>query len=245
MSEAREKSTKELSRALLRGTRVATLATRLADKDEGASAQPYASKALIASGHDGAPLLLFSDLAQHAGNLAAAPQASLLLDPAGGADLDRPRLTLLGDILPLGEGPAADLARSRYQRLHPSSQRYASFGDFRLYRMEISALHLVAGFGRVRWFKPDELLPPPLLAAAFADSEEKLLARNRALFSALGPASSGPWQAVALDCDGIDYLSPGQENARDSVQDHWRRCFPRRLQKLSEMDAILQDSAER
>ena len=162
-----------------------TLATRLAGEED-VTDQPYASKILLASGHDGAPLLLLSDLAQHGRNLAASSRASLLLDPSGGEDLDQPRLILIGDVQTLDEGPAKKSAAGRYQRLHPGSERYAGFGDFRLYRMDLTALHLVAGFGRVRWFEPARGAPNAKIGRGLYRIGRGSLAKSRSNRRSLG-----------------------------------------------------------
>ena len=41
---------------------------------------------------------------------------------------------------------------------HPDAARYAGFADFSLYRFEMAAGHLVAGFGRIVDFSAAELL---------------------------------------------------------------------------------------
>src|SRR5690242_3165051 len=94
--------------------------------------QPYASLVAVACDGDAKPLLLLSDLAQHTRNLTSDPRVSLLFDgTAGHADpLAGPRLTVIGR----AERCGAEGSAERFVRRHPSSQRYASFADFHLYR---------------------------------------------------------------------------------------------------------------
>src|SRR5260221_12401044 len=73
------------ARRLLRSLDRAWLATSLAASLGGG---PYASLVLVATAPDGSPLLLVSDLAQHAVNIAAEPRVALLFD--GTAGLPRP-----------------------------------------------------------------------------------------------------------------------------------------------------------
>ena len=85
-----------LARRLLRASDRAALSTALRDdRDE---TWPYGSLVLVACDHDGAPLLLLSDLAEHSGNIAHDPRLSLLFDDTAGLDdpLTGARLTLLG-----------------------------------------------------------------------------------------------------------------------------------------------------
>jgi len=134
---------------------------RAADRAVLATSQdgwPYASLVLPALDTDGAPLLLLSDLAEHAKNLKADPRCSLLYDgTAGLADpLTGPRVTVLGEARPIQD---RDLL-ARFVARQPSAKLYAGFGDFRLYRMAVARAHLVAGFGRIHWIGAADLAEP-------------------------------------------------------------------------------------
>jgi putative heme iron utilization protein len=121
---------------------VATLATLTA---EGA---PFASYVLTAPDQHGAPLMLLSRLAVHTKNLERDARASLLYvrRPASGEEaMTAVRVTLTGRALKEDE----EDARRRYIARHPDAARYAGFSDFSVYRFEIIAAHLVAGFGRI------------------------------------------------------------------------------------------------
>jgi heme iron utilization protein len=139
------------ARALFRAADRAVLATALAG-------WPYASLALPAADADGNPLLLLSDLAEHAKNLKADPRCSLLFDGTHGlADpLTGLRVTVMGEARPIEDTSLL----ARYVARHPSAELYAGFSDFRLYRMDITRAHVVAGFGRIRWVDASALLGP-------------------------------------------------------------------------------------
>ncbi len=132
-----------LARQLLTSLDRAVLATSMPD------GWPYASLVLFARSQDGTPLMLLSDLAEHAKNLAHEPRAALLLDGTAGLDqpLTGPRLTLLGRVARSDD----DADRQAYLSRHPESQLYAGFADFHLHRMVVERAHLVAGFGRIHW----------------------------------------------------------------------------------------------
>src|SRR5208282_5721212 len=70
--------------------------------------------------------------------------------------LTGPRVTVLGEIAP---DPAPGNLE-RFIRRQPAASAYAGFKDFRLYRMRVLRAHLVAGFGRIDWIEPPELLFP-------------------------------------------------------------------------------------
>jgi putative heme iron utilization protein len=145
----------ETARRLILTCSKATLATL----DRNRAGMPYASLVLVAPDADGRPLLLLSRLAEHTANLLADPRASLLLDGTEGFAeiLTGPRLTLSGTVQ-MVEGAEKAAASEAYIARHPSSSFYAGFNDFAFWRFSSEAAHLVAGFGRIDWLKPQALL---------------------------------------------------------------------------------------
>lgn len=121
----------------------------LATLDNGGA--PYVSLVLVAPDERNTPLLLLSDLAEHTKNIRRDPRASLLFDGTAGLaePLAGPRLTVMGRIEPAPE-PAA---LARYVARHPGAEAWAAMGDFRLYRLQPTRAHLVAGFGRIAWIE--------------------------------------------------------------------------------------------
>ena len=115
---------------------------------------PFVSYVTMAPDPDGAPLLLLSQLAAHTRNIARDPRASMLLVEPAVEDMAAVRLTITGTLARHDD----EAARQAYLSAHPSAARYAGFTDFGLYRMQIAAGHLVAGFGRIVALTPDELL---------------------------------------------------------------------------------------
>ena len=139
-------------RALLRGADRATLSTVMRrGTDNAAAGSPYGSLALAAWGHDAAPLLLLSDLADHTKNLKDDPRCSLMVDAVSGLEdpLTGARVTLIGEIAKTDD-PALS---ARYIARHPSARLYAGFGDFNFYRIAVHSAHLVAGFGKIHWLE--------------------------------------------------------------------------------------------
>ncbi len=199
------------ARRLLRSLDRASLATSLAASLGGG---PYASLVLVATAPDGSPLLLVSDLAQHAVNIAAEPRVALLFDGTAGLaeSLTGPRATVLGR----AERSADERLRARFLARHPGAALYAGFADFHLYRIAVERAHLVAGFGRIDWIAAAELLPTGL--AALADSEEDILrhlneddAGAVELYARvlLGRQGEG-WRLTGIDAEGIDLRRAGE-----------------------------------
>jgi heme iron utilization protein len=127
---------------------------------------PYVSLVSVATDHDGAPLLLLSDLSEHVKNLKEDDRASLLFDATG--ELEDPlageRVTLLGRLV----RTTAPAHRARYLARHPAAAMYADFRDFAFYCMHVERAHLVAGFGRIHWIEGAEtvIAPCPALGKA-------------------------------------------------------------------------------
>ncbi|EMI58408.1 HugZ family pyridoxamine 5'-phosphate oxidase [Rhodopirellula sallentina] len=153
----------EIAGRIVRQARSACLGT--IDRDGG----PFVSLVNVAASVDSRPaiLMLLSGLARHTKNLIPNPSASLLLtqspsqsvtsdtdataDPLAGA-----RVTLLGEAVAVSRDADAS-ERATFLAAHESAAKYAGFGDFSFYRFEIADVHLVAGFGQISTFSPDEL----------------------------------------------------------------------------------------
>lgn len=113
---------------------------------------PFGSVTPYVLDAQGSPLFLMSGLAVHTKNLAVNPHASLLIaEPAQGEDaLSAGRVNLLGQVAILAEHELAQ-ARELYLAKHPESEQWVDFGDFNFYRLEISDIYYVGGFGRMGW----------------------------------------------------------------------------------------------
>src|SRR3546814_9840981 len=85
-----------MARDLVRAAGRATLSTALAGDE-----WPFGPLVLTACSHEGAPLLMLSDLAEHARKLKADPRASLLYAAGpGGAAMAEARVSVLGRTAP-------------------------------------------------------------------------------------------------------------------------------------------------
>lgn len=207
-------------RALMRATDRASLATIMAD------AAPYASLVLLALDLDATPLMLLSDLAEHSRNLARDSRLSLLIDGTTGlADpLTGSRASLTGR----AEAVTDERLLARFTSRHPSSEVYAGFGDFRLYRMRLERAHLVAGFGRIRWIDGGTILLEGK-CAALGEAEPSIIAHmnsdhaeavNRIASRASGSARED-WRMTGIDPDGADFRCGGEIARRNFRTQIW------------------------
>ncbi|ABC24214.1 pyridoxamine 5'-phosphate oxidase-related, FMN-binding protein [Rhodospirillum rubrum F11] len=212
-------------RVMARAARKATLATTMAG-----TGHPYASLVTVATDHAGSPLLLLSTLAEHTRGLLADSRAALFLEDGEGESdpqanpQEAARVTLLGRVE--RHDDALDLGR--FLARHPKAARYASFGDFGLYRLTIERAQYVAGFGRALWI--DEGLTVPVSAAAALRAEspaliaemnadhadalarlaEAALTGRQAPLNPTDERQAKGWRLVACDTDGCDLLRGDQ-----------------------------------
>lgn len=124
---------------------------------------PFGSVVKHSPQPDGHVFLCLSDLAEHSKNLTNDRRASLMVVESSlpGTDpLAAGRVTLIGPLQRL-EGPEEQAARSQYLETYPGAY-FADFADFHMYRLEVSSVRFVGGFGKMSWVKtPDYLAASP------------------------------------------------------------------------------------
>ena len=127
---------------------------------------PFGSMMPYAADELGRPTFFISSMAMHTQNVQRDARASLLItqpdvsgDPLGAA-----RLTLLGAV---AEAPAAEV-RDLYLSRYENAKYWQDYTDFAYYRLEISGVYFIGGFGVMGWISADDYgsaLPDPLAEA--------------------------------------------------------------------------------
>jgi len=124
---------------------------------------PYGSFVTVAF-DEGNPVFLISGLAEHTKNLDRDPRASLLVAEGSAADpLANGRVTLLGLCTRI-EGDD-DSARAAFLAVHPNATYYADFRDFAFWKLRVSSLRYIGGYGRMSWIDKadwESAAPDPL-----------------------------------------------------------------------------------
>jgi len=161
-----EPSFAERARTLMHLGRIGGLST-LSRKQPGF---PFGSVMPYALDERGRPVFLISTVAMHTQNLQADPRASLLVTRTDGEGdpLGASRVTVLGDVLPVGQSEIA-AARKLYLASYANSKYWVDFEDFSFYRMEGVDVYYVGGFGVMGWIPASEYAqakPDPLADAA-------------------------------------------------------------------------------
>ena len=143
-----EPSYAERARTLVRLARSGMLST-LSRRHPG---YPFGSVMPYAPDSGGAPLLLISSMAMHTQNLEADPRASLLVTESGGTEdpLAAGRVTVMGRATRVADG-GRPAARATYLDRHPEALQWVDFDDFAFWRLEVSDVYFVGGFGAMGW----------------------------------------------------------------------------------------------
>ena len=225
----------EQARTLVHLGRTGTLGT-LSRRHPGhpfVSVMPYAPDAA------GRPLVLISTLAMHTQNLEADPRASLLVAQPGDDPLALARLTLMGNSgrLASGERPAA---REAYLARHPNAIHWVDFDDFAFWRLDLTDVYFVGGFGAMDWLTVpgyEAACPDPLADAAPGIIEH--MNRDHADALILYARVLGGLPAEAAEMVAVDRLGfKLRVRAADGL--HGRRIgFPREVTSAEQCRAVL------
>lgn len=158
-------STIREARELLRGHSHGVLSTSSSALD----GCPFGSVATYCLDKTGVPTLLFSTIAEHTKNLLADPRCSLtVLQDGGGQVQAKSRITLSGEMRKL---ESEDSIAERYYRYFPESREYRKFHDFDFYRLTISKVRYIGGFGKIHWIEPEQYLSE----GSFSESDEAMI----------------------------------------------------------------------
>ena len=136
---------------LYRSTNAAILST-MSKKYEG---YPFGSFITYVSDKNRTLLMYTSDIAQHTKNLKANSKACVTLFKLD-TEYDKQnssRLTLMGD---LKDVPVDNLeeCQERFIKFLPESKKYSSMHDFKFYKLAISKIRWIGGFGDIAWLNP-------------------------------------------------------------------------------------------
>jgi putative heme iron utilization protein len=207
-----DEGARKLARTLLRSARYAAIA--VLDPQTGF---PFASRVLVGTDIDGAPVILVSGLSAHTRALDADPRASLLTgEPGKGDPLAYARLTTQCRAEPVERSsPVHARIRTRFLSRHAKAKIYIDFPDFRFFRLVPEAASLNGGFGRAYLLPGEDLLidsPANENLALLADEVVRdLLAADPDLARRVAVALKGrdgpKWRISGVDCAGFDVIS--------------------------------------
>ncbi|NOT21628.1 MAG: DUF2470 domain-containing protein [Nitrospiraceae bacterium] len=151
--EVPEPSHAERARTLVHLQQTGSLSTLLR-KQPG---WPFGSVMPYGLDDHGQPVFLISTMAMHTQNLLSDPRASLLVtqpesrsDPLGAA-----RVTLMGSVTKVPKEEIAEV-RALYLERHDNASYWVDFQDFGFFRMALTDIYFVGGFGSMGWVMPGD-----------------------------------------------------------------------------------------
>jgi putative heme iron utilization protein len=225
----------EQARTLVHLGRTGTLGT-LSRRHPG---HPFVSIMPYAPDERGRPLLLISTLAMHTQNLAADPRASLLVAQPGDDPLALARLTLMGAACRV-EPDDRPAAREAYLARHPNAIHWVDFDDFAFWRLDVTDVYFVGGFGAMDWLTVpgyEAAHPDPLADAAPGIIEH--MNRDHADALILYARVLGELPADAAEMVAVDRLG-FKLRVRTADGLHGRRIgFPRQVTSAERCRAVL------
>jgi putative heme iron utilization protein len=175
---------------------------------------PFASALPFVLDQAHRPVFLVSGLAEHTKNLLADRRASFLVTAGNDANLlNSPRMTLLGDALPV---EATAELQARFLRYQPDAEQYLALGDFAFFRLQPKRLRYVGGFAQMGWIEEAEWDEATVLAL----TDEAALIQD--LLGDLPPRT----RLLGLDCYGIDFERQGERE---------RQRFPGMLDSVEQI----------
>jgi putative heme iron utilization protein len=136
----------ERAMTLATGERTGTLSTLTED------GYPYGSYITFAIDR-GDPVFLVSTMAAHTKNLKRDARASLLVHEDNNPDpLSNGRVTLVGECTP-DDDPKV---REAYLAAQPQAAYYADFKDFGFWKLRVTSVRYIGGYGRMSWVESDD-----------------------------------------------------------------------------------------
>jgi putative heme iron utilization protein len=202
------------TKKLLREAREGALATLMVG-----DGHPDSALIDVATAADGSPLLLISNFAAHRRNIDADPRVSIMLkenkkgDPLAGG-----RIILKGTAV-ITQDPED---KRRYHIRNPGSEQFASFSDFAFYKVNLTKIHYVFGFGRIGNLKPEQVLTRVDDAARLVEAEAEIVAHLnedhaeacRLYATKLLKGRGKHWRCVGCDPEGIELQNRGRTALR-------------------------------
>ena len=142
---------------LMRNCREGVLST-VSKKYEG---YPFGSFVTFISGADRSIIFYASDIAQHTINLKNNSKACItLFNLSEGDKQDSARLSLLGDVKKIEED--IDEISRQFIEFFPESSQYSNMHDFNFYKLNISQVRWIGGFGKIAWLSSTNWNPTKL-----------------------------------------------------------------------------------
>ena len=119
---------------------------------------PFISLVPYAIDKTGNPIIFISDMAVHTKNLQKTASCSLMMSKENKEDVfNSQRVTFLGKMEKVPEKEIEEVKKA-YLEKYPDQEYLMELDDFAFYRMKITKIYYVGGFGDINWIAIDEYL---------------------------------------------------------------------------------------
>lgn len=119
---------------------------------------PFISLVPYAIDKKGNPIIYVSSLAVHTKNLQKSPNCSLMVSRENKEDVfNSQRLTFLGRMEKVPEKEIEEVKKA-YLEKYPDQEYLLELEDFAFYRMTITKIYYVGGFGDINWIELKDYL---------------------------------------------------------------------------------------
>ncbi len=173
---------------------------------------PFGSVAPFVTDQSGAPIILISTLAEHTRNIQQDNRVSLIVHPCSDDMQTAGRVTLSGHAMQLANKTSL---RKRYLRHLPQAAQYFDMHDFQFYRIDITAVRYIGGFGKIHWIEPNSYQAPANQLAELEDGIVEHMNNDHAnsfvdLCRHAHQLQVGSAAMIGIDCDGFDVRAEGK-----------------------------------
>lgn len=131
---------------LFKAGRVASLGT----SDDGV---PYVSMTPYDFDDKGRPFVYISDIAHHTKNLKNKADCSLMVFKEDKNPFASERITLIGKMTQVTDKDELKKLKKSYVKKFEDAEAFDELHDFCIFRMEVTKVHYIGGFGDIRWLK--------------------------------------------------------------------------------------------
>jgi putative heme iron utilization protein len=186
---------------------LATAESRAAMSTLTAEGYPFGSVVSYVCTPLGEPVVCISSMAEHTINATRDNRASVMIaeaiEPARDP-LSAARLTLVGDLERFDSVPAG--LRAAFLERHPNAKYYVDYTDFSWWRLVVSSVRFVGGFGHMSWVTADAYSAATAdpIAASAAGICQHMNADHREANLAYAQALAGLTDATDAEMTDVD-----------------------------------------
>ena len=118
---------------------------------------PFGSFVTFVSGRSRSIYLYLSTIAEHTKNIHHTSKSCLtIFKNKNNSDIqDSERLSLIGDLV-LVSDEEIEFCKDRFFSFYPESKNYSNFHDFNFFKLEISKIRWIGGFGKIAWLENEK-----------------------------------------------------------------------------------------